>query len=71
MENGTRIQLHAATTDWMRGDRYGTIVGRGRKRQYRDRVTGEIEEVRPYLVKLDKSGKTKRFHPESLFEIGD
>lgn len=69
LPNGTRVQMHAATDAWMRGDRYGTIVGRGHIRQYVDRDTREITRVRPYLVKLDKSGKTIRAHPEWIFEV--
>jgi hypothetical protein len=66
---GARVELHPATDDWMRGDRYGEIVGYGRKRQYRDRETGELTMHHPILVKLDKSGKRKRFHQEALTVI--
>ena len=69
MTKGDRVQLHVATDDWMRGDRYGTIVGRGRKREYVDYWTKEHTFTRPYLVKLDKSEKTKRFHPDDLWPI--
>jgi hypothetical protein len=48
---GQRVQLHPATDDWMRGDRFGTIVTVGREF---------------YTVRLDKSGKKKRFHPMNL-----
>jgi hypothetical protein len=51
----------------MRGDRYGTIVGHGRKRQYID-SRGSTFEARPYLVKLDVSGKTVRVHPDNVFD---
>ena len=66
MKKGDRVALHPATDDWMRGDRYGEIVGLGKARQYRDRETGKNNTVRPFRVKLDKSGKVKRFHPEAL-----
>jgi hypothetical protein len=66
---GQRVQLHAATDDWMRGDRYGTIVGIGKARLYVDRETRDEIMVRPYRVKLDKSGKVKRFHPDHVFVI--
>lgn len=69
MNKGTRVELHSATDDWMRGDRFGTVVGMGRKRQYKDTFTGEVREVRPVRVKLDKSGKVKRFHPENITAI--
>ena len=64
---GDRVQLHAATDEWMQGDRYGTVVGFGRKRQYVDRYTGERGMATPINVKLDKSGRVKGFHPEALF----
>ena len=60
---GKRIQMHAATDAWMSGDRFGEIIGIGRARAY----THEAELVRPYRVKLDKSGRTVRVHPCNLF----
>lgn len=48
---GQRVQTHPATDDWMRGDRHGDVVHLGRKL---------------VLVKLDRSGKTKRFRPADL-----
>lgn len=68
-KKGERVQLHAATSDWMRGDRYGEVVGYGKKAKYRDSETGEIFELRPVRVKLDKSGKIKRFHPDNLTAV--
>lgn len=68
LHNGDRVQLHAATDEWMQGDRYGDVVGRGKARQYRDR-TGQVSMVRPILVKLDRSGRTRRFHPDHLFPL--
>lgn len=67
---GQRVQMHAATAHWMRGDRYGEIVGQGRTRTYKT-ADGAFEMTRPYLVKLDKSGKTVRVHPENLFPVED
>jgi hypothetical protein len=66
MYKGQRVELHPATDDWMRGDRYGTVVGYGRKREYVNSFTKEHVMVRPIRVKLDKSGKVKRFHPDNL-----
>jgi hypothetical protein len=66
---GRRVQLHAATSEWMQGDRYGVIIGYGRARDYSNRTTGEITKERPVKVKLDKSGRIRAFHPENLFEI--
>ena len=65
MKTGTRVALHPACDEWMQGDRYGEIVGRGRARQYRDRFTGAISVERPYRVKLD-SGRVRRFHPDNV-----
>ena len=64
---GERVELHAATDEWMRGDRYGEVVGYGRARDYIDRHTREVSKVRPVRVRLDKSGRVVRFHPENLF----
>ena len=69
MKKGDRVALHPATDEWMQGDRYGTITGLGRSREYRDSFNGETVMARPVLVKLDKSGKTKRFHPDNVTEV--
>lgn len=69
MKPGTRVQLHAATDAWMQGDRYGTVVGLGRARGYRDTFTGKVEKIRPVRVKLDKSGRILRFHPTNVFDV--
>lgn len=66
---GKRVQIHAATDAWMQGDRYGTIIGIGRKREFVDTLSKAHTWVRPYRVKLDKSGRVLRFHPESVFLI--
>lgn len=68
---GQRVKLHPACDDWMRGDRYGEVVGHSRARQYilwdlGDHFTREVSTIRPVRVKLDKSGKIKRFHPDNL-----
>jgi len=63
---GTRVALHPATDEWMSGDRYGTVVGVGRAREYRDTFTGEHHMIRPVRVKLDRSGRVRRFHPENV-----
>jgi len=48
---GDRVELHPATDSWMRGDRYGDIAKVGRDFVY---------------VKLDRSGRTKKFHPKNV-----
>jgi hypothetical protein len=68
---GQRVQLHAATSEWMQGDRYGVVVGFGRARDYRDSFSGGIVKAKPVRVKLDKSGRVRRFHPDNLFPIED
>lgn len=74
---GQRVELHPACDDWMRGDRFGEVVGYGRKRQYcsggpagRHTITTpactNCTFTRPVRIRLDKSGRVKRFHPEHI-----
>ena len=65
---GQRVQLHAATDEWMQGDRYGDVLGYGRRRSYIDRNTGQETIEHPVRVKLD-SGRIRRFHPAALFPV--
>lgn len=65
---GSRVQLHPATDDWMRGDRYGVVVGYGRAREYVG-PSNTRYKMRPVLVKLDKSGKTKRHNAHNLLSV--
>ena len=51
---GKRVELHPATDAWMRGDRYGEVVG----------VTAKYVRV-----KLDKSGHTVRLHPDNIGSV--
>jgi len=53
---GTSVELHPATDSWMRGDRYGTVVGYGR---------GGVR----LRIKMDRSGKTKRFLPRDVIVV--
>ena len=64
---GDRVQLHPATSQWMQCDRYGEVVGFSKPIQYRDSFTDEIKFHKAVKVKLDKSGKTVRQHPNNLF----
>lgn len=59
---GSRVELHPATDDWMRGDRYGDVVGYGRK-------SAKFGGHHPIKVKLDRSGRVKRYHPANLTVI--
>ena len=68
---GERVQLHAATDEWMQGDRYGTVIGYGRPTAFIDTETKERGTVRPVRVRLDKSGRTRRFHPDNLYPTGE
>ena len=52
---GERVQLHPATDDWMRGDKFGEITKMG---------------THFVLVKLDKSGRIKRYGPKDLIPSG-
>jgi len=53
---GQRVQTHPATDSWMRGDRYGDVVGF-------KRGGGAIK------VHLDVSGRTKAFDPNNLLHV--
>ena len=61
---GKRVQMHPARSEWMQGDRYGEIVGIGNARDYVDSFTGKTVKVRPLRIKLDKSGRIVRAHPD-------
>ncbi len=65
---GQRVELHPATSEWMQGDRYGVVIGYGRKREYIDHFHREAPHtfVRPVRVKLDKSRRVRTFHPANL-----
>lgn len=57
-KEGQRVQLHPACSDWMRGDRYGTVVTLPSER-------GPYY----YRVLLDKSEKTVKVHPDNLLPV--
>lgn len=69
MKLGDAVLLHAATAEWMQGDRYGTVVGFGRERDFVDSHTKKIVRARPVLVKLHTSGRVRRFHPDNVFLV--
>jgi hypothetical protein len=54
-----RVELHPGTDRWMMGDRYGDAVS----------VIGSGKHKGHVRVKLDKSGKTLRFHPDNVRPI--
>lgn len=66
---GKRVQLHPATDEWMMGDRYGEVVGLGQPVEYVGQSTRERSIARPIRVKLDKSGRVRRFHPNNVIFI--
>lgn len=53
---GARVQLSPASDAWMSGDRYGEVVRLGRQIVH---------------VKMDRSGRVRWFHPETILEIID
>lgn len=61
---GKRVELHPATDAWMSGDRYGTIV------KTTMRTANLIDPRESFVVfvtvKLDKSGRTVRFHESNI-----
>ena len=62
-EIGKRVEMHPARDEWMQGDRFGVVVGYGKRRLYRDHFTSDTSMVRPLRIKLDKSGRIVRAHP--------
>lgn len=59
---GDRCQLHPATDEWMQGDKYGLVVG----------TSWSIDNpgiIRAYRVKLDRSGRVRKFHPDNVLSI--
>lgn len=53
---GKRAQLHPGTDWWMRGARYGEVVG----------VTGNL-----YKIKLDATGKVVKVKPTDVYQFFD
>ena len=66
---GDRVGLHPACDEWMQGDKFGEVVGYGRKREYIDTFTKEKDTTTPIKVKLEVSGRVRRFHPDNLNNI--
>lgn len=64
---GERVQLHPATDDWMRGDRYGAVIGYGRPRVIVARAGEPAVTVRIVIIRTD-SGRTVRHHPANVLE---
>ena len=57
---GKRIELSPATDAWMMGDRYGEIV---KTQIWTANLLDPRDSAQVFVtVKLDKSGKTRRFH---------
>ena len=55
---GKRVEMHPATDDWMKGDRYGTIV----------RSSSKTKRV---IILLDKSGKKRITDERDYVLTGD
>lgn len=56
MRIGDRVQLHPATDAWMMGDRYGVVAKIGRLYVH---------------VRMDRSGRTLRVHPDNVTDINE
>lgn len=56
MDIGTRVEIPAYTDAWMRGDRYGTVVRK-------------ITRTHMTVVKLDKSGRERRYLTADLTTV--
>lgn len=66
---GKRVQMHPASDAWWQGDRFGEVVGIGRAREYVEREMGVKSMQRPLKIKLDKSGRVVRAHPDSVIIV--
>ena len=66
---GKRVQLHPATDQWMKGDRYGTITEEGTVMV--SDWNGNRRPQKIVWVHLDKSGKTQRFTEANVELTGD
>lgn len=66
---GRRVELHPSTDQWMRGDRYGEIVrttiSTANRLDPRDSAHVFV------TVRLDRSGRTLRFHESHILHILD
>lgn len=60
LKPGDRVQTPTYSDDWMRGDRYGSVV-----KIYQSRAWGSWKA----RVLLDKSGKTRTFLVETLHPV--
>lgn len=54
MTVGQRVEIHPATDAWMMGDRYGEVI----------KIRGDLA-----WVKMDRSGKVRKFAVETLTVI--
>lgn len=62
--DGERVELHPVTKEWVQGDRYGEIV---RLTHYvADRLDPRESAWTIVTVKLDRSGRTRRFHADNV-----
>lgn len=65
---GKHCQLHPATDAWMRGDRFGIIVGVGRRvRSFLD--PKDPRNGRTLRVRMDRSGRTLRVSEGNIMEV--
>ena len=67
LRSGTRVRLRATTVEWIQGEHFGEVIGDDKPRNYMD-TNGNISQVVPYFVKLDKSGRVKRFFEDDIMD---
>lgn len=66
---GKRVELSPTTDQWMMGDRYGTIV---RTTMRTANMLDPRDSAQVFVtVKLDKSGRTRRFHESYIYNMFD
>ena len=66
---GKRVQIPAWHDFWMMGDRFGEVVSESSRVHRSPAILEEYGYEKQYRVKLDKSGKVKRFFESDLKEV--
>ena len=55
---GDRVQLHPATDDWMRGDRFGQVVA----------TPGAKDRLQRYSILMDASSRVRKHAVGNILE---
>ena len=66
---GKRVQIPAWHDFWMMGDRFGEVVSVVNTMHPSPAIIEKYGYEKQYRVKLDKSGKVKRFFESDLKEV--